>query len=114
MRFVIAIGLSAGIVLVAGQASAQYRYTDDKGASKVTQYKLHVPDPYRDAAVWIGPTGVGHPGLSEEQRQWRRREYEYRRIGTAIEARRDRLAEESVRLQRRAMELKRQRQLPRD
>jgi hypothetical protein len=110
MRFVIAIGLSAGIVLVAGQVGAQYRYTDDKGVSKTTQYKLHVPAPYRDAAVWIGPTGVGHPGLSEEQRQWKRREDAYRRIGMAIEARRDRLAEESVRLQREAVKLERQRQ----
>jgi hypothetical protein len=50
--------------------------------------------------------------LSEEQRQWKRREDEYHRIGMAIEARRDRLAEQSVRLQRKAVELKRQRQLP--
>jgi hypothetical protein len=110
MRFVIAVALSAAIVLVAGQVSAQYRYTDDKGVSKVTQYKLHVPAPYRDGAVWIGPTGVGHPDLSEEQRQWKRRENAYRRIGTAIETRRDRLAEQSIRLQRKAVELERQRQ----
>lgn len=87
MRFVIAVALSAGIVLVAGQADAQYRYTNDKGVSKVTQYKLDVPAPHRDTAVWIGPTGAGRPGLSEEQRQWKRREDAYRRIGLAIEAR---------------------------
>jgi hypothetical protein len=74
MRLAIAIGLSAGIVLVVGQVDAQYRYTDDKGASKVAQYKLDVPAPYRDAAVWIGPTGIGKPALSEEQRQVKQRE----------------------------------------
>ena len=114
MRVVMAVALGAGIVLVAGPVDAQYRYTDDRGVTKVTQYKLHVPAPYRDAAVWIGPTGVGHPALSEEQRQWKRREHAYRRIGTAIEARRDRLTEELVRLQRKAVELERQRQLRAD
>lgn len=74
MRLVIAIGLSAGIVLVAGQVDAQYRYTDDKGVSKVAQYKLDVPAPYRAAAVWIGPTGIGKPALSEAQRQVKQRE----------------------------------------
>jgi hypothetical protein len=81
MRFVIAVALSAGIVLVAGQVDAQYRYTNDKGVSKVTQYKLDVPAPYRDAAVWIGPTGIGKPALSEEQRQVKQRDDAYRRIG---------------------------------
>jgi hypothetical protein len=83
MRFVIALVLSAGIVLVAGQVDAQYRYTNDKGVSKVTQYKLDVPAPHRDAAVWIGPTGIGKPALSEEQRQVRQRDAAYRRIGEA-------------------------------
>ena len=83
MRFVIAMVLSAGIVLVAGQVDAQYRYTDDKGVSKVTQYKLDVPLLYRDAAVWIGPTGIGKPALSEEQRQVRQRDAVYRRLGEA-------------------------------
>ncbi len=73
-RFVIAVGLSAGIGLVAGQVDAQYRYTDDKGVSKVAQYKLDVPAPYRAAAVWIGPIGIGKPALSEEQRQVKQRE----------------------------------------
>ena len=53
------------------------------GVSKVTQYKLDVPAPYRDAAVWIGPTGIGKPALSEEQRQVRQRDAAYRRIGEA-------------------------------
>jgi hypothetical protein len=83
MRFVIAVALSAGLVLVAGQVDAQYRYTNDKGISKVTQYKLDVPAPFRDAAVWIGPTGIGKPALSEEQRQVKQREDAYRRIGEA-------------------------------
>jgi hypothetical protein len=83
MRFVIAMILSAGIVLVAGQVDAQYRYTNDKGVSKVTQYKLDVPTPYRDAAVWIGPTGIGKPALSEEQRQVKQRDAVYRRLGEA-------------------------------
>jgi hypothetical protein len=111
MRFLIAVALSAGIVLVTARVEAQYRYTDDKGVSKITQYKLHVPPPYRDAAVWIGPTGVGRPGLSEEQRQWKRREDAYHRIGTAMDARRNWLAEKSVRLQREAGQLEWQRQL---
>jgi hypothetical protein len=72
-RFVTVVGLGVAVVLGAQPVDAQYRYTDDKGASKVTQYKLDVPAPYRDSAVWIGPTGVGKPGLSEEQRQIRQR-----------------------------------------
>lgn len=83
MRLVIALGLGAAILLHTGPVDAQYRYTDDKGVSKVTQYKLHVPAPYRDAAVWIGPTGIGKPALSEEQRQTKQREDAYRRIGDA-------------------------------
>lgn len=69
----IGLGLGAVIVLGAGPVEAQYRYTDDKGASKVAQYKLDVPVSYRDSAVWIGPTGVGKPALSEEQRQIKQR-----------------------------------------
>jgi hypothetical protein len=66
-RFAMAVGLSAGLLLLAGQAEAQWRYTDDKGASKVTQYRLDVPMPYRDAAEWIGPIGIGKPALSADQ-----------------------------------------------
>ena len=66
-RFAMAVGLSAGLLLLAGPADAQWRYVDDKGASKVTQYKLDVPVPYRDAAEWIGPIGIGKPALSAEQ-----------------------------------------------
>lgn len=72
-RFVTVVGLGVAVVLGAQPVDAQYRYTDDKGASKVAQYKLAVPAPYRDSAVWIGPTGVGKPALSEEQRQIRQR-----------------------------------------
>lgn len=80
-RFVIAMGLSAGIVLLASSVEAQYRYTDDKGVSREAQYKLYVPAQYRDAAVWIGPTGVGKPALSEEQRRTQQRWDTYRRTG---------------------------------
>lgn len=66
-RFAMAVGLGAGLLLLAGQADAQWRYSDDKGASRVTQYKLDIPTPYRDAAVWIGLVGIGKPGLSAEQ-----------------------------------------------
>ena len=72
-RIVAVVGVGAVVALGAGPVDAQYRYTDDKGASKVAQYKLDVPMPYRDRAVWIGPTGVGKPALSEEQRQIRQR-----------------------------------------
>ena len=81
--FVVAIGLGASLLLFSGQADAQYRYTDDKGVSKVTQYKLDVPADYRDAAVWVGPTGVGKPGLSKEAEQTKLRDDAYRRIGIA-------------------------------
>jgi hypothetical protein len=66
-RFARAVGLGTGLLLFAGQADARWRYTDDKGTSKVTQYKLDVPAPYRDAAEWIGPTGIGKPALSADQ-----------------------------------------------
>ena len=82
---VMAVVLSAGVVLGVGQVEAQYRYTDDKGATKVKQYKLDIPESYRDSAEWIGPTGVGKPGLSEEQRQRTQRWDAYRRIGEANE-----------------------------
>jgi hypothetical protein len=78
VRFAVTLGLGAGILLVAGKVDAQYRYTDAAGASKVVQYKLDVPATYRGAAVWIGPTGVGKPALSEEARQTKRRDDAYR------------------------------------
>jgi hypothetical protein len=53
-RFAVAVGLSIGLLLGAEQAQAQYRYTDDKGISKVTQFKMEVPAPYRNSAVWVG------------------------------------------------------------
>ena len=66
-RLTMAAGLGAGLLLLVGQADAQWRYTDDKGVSRVTQYKIDVPAPQREAAEWIGPVGIGKPALSEEQ-----------------------------------------------
>ncbi len=66
-RVAMAVVLGTALLLSGGQADAQWRYTDDKGTTKVTQYKLDVPAPFRDAAVWIGPTGIGNPALSAEQ-----------------------------------------------
>ena len=66
-RFAMAVALGLGLLLAAGQADAQWRYTDDKGASRVTQYKIDVPEPHRDAAEWIGPVGIGKPALSADQ-----------------------------------------------
>jgi hypothetical protein len=60
-RLTVAVGVSTGLVFLAGPVAAQYRYTDDKGVSKVTQYKLDVPKDYRDAAVWVGATDVAGP-----------------------------------------------------
>jgi hypothetical protein len=89
-RLVAAGGVGAGILLVAlvaGPASAQYRYTDDKGVTRTTQYKLDVPARHRDDAVWIGATGIGIPALSEEARQTKLRDDAIRRIGSSIEQR---------------------------
>jgi len=86
-RLVVAVGINAGILLVAGTVSAQYRYMDNKGVTRITQYRVDVPVAHRDAAVWIGPTGVGKPGLSEEQRKVKQRDDAYRRIGVAVEQR---------------------------
>ena len=80
---VLTLGLGASLLLLCGQAAAQYRYTDATGVTKTTQYKVDIPTVHRDAAVWIGPTGIGKPALSEEARQTKRREDEYRRIGEA-------------------------------
>lgn len=66
-------------------AEAQYRYVDGKGVTKTVQYKLDIPTAYRDAAEWIGPTGIGKPGLSEEARKTKARDDAYRRIGEANE-----------------------------
>jgi hypothetical protein len=82
-----AVGLCAGAVLLAGRAEAQYRYTDDKGVSKTAQYKLQVPASHRDGAVWIGPTGMGKPALSQEQNETRQRWDSYRRIGESVSRR---------------------------
>jgi hypothetical protein len=82
-RLAVAIGLSIGLLFFAGPGAAQYRYTDDKGVSKVTQYKLDVPAPYRDGAVWIGATGTGRPALSDEQKQVEMKMDAQRRIDDA-------------------------------
>jgi hypothetical protein len=82
-RLVLAVGIATASVVGPGPAHAQWQYTDASGATKVEQYKLYVPAGYRDAAVWIGPIGIGRPGLSEAQRQARQREEAYRRIGEA-------------------------------
>lgn len=66
-RAVMAVGLGLGLLVLAGPADAQWRYTDDKGAARVTQYKIDVPAPHRDAAEWIGPVGIGKPALSADQ-----------------------------------------------
>ena len=80
MRLV-AVVVGVGVLLVAQRADAQWKYTDDKGATRVAQYKVDVPQRYREAAVWAGPTGVGRPALSEEQRQWKQRDQAYRHLG---------------------------------
>lgn len=79
-RFVMAVGLGTGLLLLVGQADAQWRYTDAKGTRKVTQYKLDIPVPYRDAAEWIGPVGIGKPALSADQLLAARRDEANRRI----------------------------------
>jgi hypothetical protein len=48
---------------------------------------VDVPKVHRDEAVWIGPVGIGKPGLSEAQRQARQREDAYRRLGEAQQQR---------------------------
>ena len=67
MKRSMTVALGAGLLCLAGQADAQWRYTDATGASKVTQYRLDVPAPYREAAEWIGPVGIGKPALSADQ-----------------------------------------------
>ena len=100
VRFALTLGLGAGILLIAGEAGAQYRYTDAEGVSKVVQYKLDVPVTYRDAAVWVGPTGIGKPALSEDARAAKRRDdahrgtaaqQEYQKVQQANELERQRL-----------------------
>lgn len=82
-RLAMAVGFGAGVLLLAGQADAQWRYTDDKGTSRVTQYKLDVPAPHRDAAEWIGPVGIGKPALSADQILAAQRWEAIERIGAA-------------------------------
>ena len=81
-QLALVIGLGAGLLL-AEPGHAQWRFTDAAGATRVAQYKLYVPVGSRDAAIWIGPTGIGKPGLSAAQRDAKRREEVYRSIGEA-------------------------------
>lgn len=78
-RLAVLAGLA--LLLAAGHAEAQWKYTDDKGVGKVAQYKLDIPSRYRDGAVWAGPTGIGRPALSKEQREAQQRDDAYRRPG---------------------------------
>jgi hypothetical protein len=82
-RLGMAMALGAGLLLVTGAADAQWRYTDDKGVSRVTQYRINVPSDHRDAAEWIGPVGVGKPALSEEQMRRAQHSEAVRRIVAA-------------------------------
>ncbi len=84
-RLTVVVGL--GSLLLASPVDAQWKYTDDKGATKLTQYKLDIPQRHRDVAVWAGPTGVGRRGLSEEERQWRQRDGVCRPLGESELAR---------------------------
>jgi hypothetical protein len=83
VRFTVGAGVGVSILLVAAEVGAQYRYADGNGVSKVVQYKLDVPADYRDAAIWIGPTGVGRPALSDAARETKRRDEVHR--GTAAQ-----------------------------
>jgi hypothetical protein len=58
---IVVLGLMAACAmqsLVSGAASAQYRYTDSQGTVRTEQYKAKIPAEYRDASIWIGPTGT--------------------------------------------------------
>lgn len=85
VRPVVLMLVTAATLSVTLPAEAQYQYTDDKGVTKTTQYKLDIPTTYRDAAEWVGPTGIGKPGLSEEARRTKLRDDAYRRLGAANE-----------------------------
>src|SRR5260370_18335002 len=58
-RFAMAVALGLGLLLSAGQADAQWRYTHDQGASRVPQDQIGVPQPYPDPARWVAPAGRG-------------------------------------------------------
>jgi len=66
-RLAMALSFGTIVLLAAGPGDAQWRYTDDRGTARVTQYKIDVPTPYRDAAEWVGPVGIGKPALSADQ-----------------------------------------------
>ena len=79
-RWGMVVMLGGALALLAGPADAQWRYTDDKGTSRVTQYKIDIPRDVRDGAEWIGPVGPGRPGLSAGQQEKAQREAANRRI----------------------------------
>src|SRR4029453_17864491 len=79
----VVLGLIAGLALNVTPAAAQWQYTDNKGVTKVTQFKVDIPAPLRDGAVWVGPTGFGKPDLSRGQQETKARWDAYRRIGDA-------------------------------
>lgn len=66
-RLAMAAALGGSLLLLTGPADAQWRYTDERGTTKITQYKIDMPERYRDAAEWIGPVGIGKPALSADQ-----------------------------------------------
>ena len=82
-RFAMSLGLGAALLALAGPADAQWRYTDDKGVTRVTQYKIDIPTAHRDAAEWIGPVGVGKPALSAGQALTAKRWEAIERLGIA-------------------------------
>jgi len=82
-RWGMVVTVGGAVLLLAGQADAQWRYTDDKGTSRVTQYRIDVPADLRDGAEWIGPVGPGKPGLSADQLRAAQRDEATRRIVAA-------------------------------
>ena len=48
-RWGMVVTVGGALLLLAGQADAQWRYTDDKGTSRVTQYRIDIPADLRDA-----------------------------------------------------------------
>src|SRR5258705_11034000 len=66
-RFAMAVGLGAGLLLLAGQADAQWRDTDHKGASQGTPDRDDVPPPHPDPAQRVRAAGSGNPRASGNQ-----------------------------------------------
>src|SRR4029434_410010 len=79
----VVLGLIAGLALNVTPAAAQWQYTDNKGVTKVTQFKVDIPAPLRADSVWVGQTVFGKPDLSRGQQETKARWDAYRRIGDA-------------------------------